>query len=225
MQGREVDTKASSGNTPLHTAARYGSNKIMRVLLGRGAKVNATNTAGLTPLHRACCRLTPAVEIAVDLLLRWGASETIVDNNGETPAAVLQRRANRPRCSADEAERVQVLLMRTPADRAWRRRGWLVIIRARVEKERIAQCEGSSSGEVRQCGSGLHGGGEDGGTNKVGRTDDGGGSGGRARVGGGDAVVAAARGAAAEEAGLSGLVATLMGLESDGIFRTIVGYL
>eukprot|EP00752_Nemacystus_decipiens_P004447 g4060.t1 len=231
--GASVHNKTLLGLTPLHVAATSSSVNTMRRLLRRGAHVNETNNEGSTALHLVCAYQRPRIQPAVDLLLRAGASETAVDSAGWTPAAVLERLANRRRCSADEAERARVLLERAPADRAWRRRCWLVMLRARAEEERMAHCLGSNSndGEIldargRECAEATPLGrsrdaGEDGGggSQKAARTDGGGG-----RVGGEDAM-ATPREAAAEEVRLRSLVATLLGLEVGGVFRNIVGYL
>lgn len=39
-----------------------------------------------------------------------------------------------PPCAQGEVERARLLLSRAPADRAWRRRSWLVMLRGRLAK-------------------------------------------------------------------------------------------
>ena len=179
----------------------------MRELLLRGARVEETNNRGSSALHLVCASQRPRVEAAVGLFLRSGASETAVDSfAGLTPAGVLERLANRRKCSAEEAERTRVPLERAPADRAWRRRCWLVMLRAKAEKESVAQCLViSSDGEIlgtrgKGCAKTIplgrsrsRDGGEGGAcSQKAARTDSSGGSGGgRGEVGGQDAVVTA----------------------------------
>ncbi|CAN0524143.1 unnamed protein product, partial [Ectocarpus sp. 8 AP-2014] len=71
--------------TPLHVSAcsRPSASGTIRALLEGGAEVNAEGADGCTPLHLACARSSvPAVE----LLLRWGADEKLVDNAGKTAA-------------------------------------------------------------------------------------------------------------------------------------------
>ena len=42
-----------SGSTPLYDAASMGRLEVVKLLLARGADVNAANKAGATPLHAA----------------------------------------------------------------------------------------------------------------------------------------------------------------------------
>ena len=62
-----------SGSTPLSLAAMRGQLEIIKILIRRGARVNATNRDGNTALHTAAffCR-----EDIVKLLLAKGASTT-----------------------------------------------------------------------------------------------------------------------------------------------------
>ncbi|CAM9294049.1 unnamed protein product, partial [Ectocarpus sp. 4 AP-2014] len=95
------------------------------------------------------------------------------------------------------------MLARAPADRSWRRRGWLVL--SRSCPTRVQMANGSSSdiciGSSKGCSA------------KV------------ARVSGGDS------GGDEEEAedqmmvDWRGLVGRLVGLEADGLFRLVVGFL
>lgn len=85
----------------------------MLTLLQHRANLRAENDRGLTPLHWACRSQSTGLEVAVDLLMLSGADETSVDNNGRTPAKMLdsprfpRTRVPRPR---EEADRVRVLL-------------------------------------------------------------------------------------------------------------------
>jgi len=66
----EVNAKINDGQTPLHTAARWGRRDVVELLLAYRAEVNARNNDGLTPLNAAaesghmdvvnCCLSTKA---------------------------------------------------------------------------------------------------------------------------------------------------------------------
>ena len=114
--------------------------KAMLVLLQKGVKEDG-GESWITALHRVCAKSPKNTEAAVDLLLRWGADETALDKNGKTPAELLnsddEDDEDDESLSQDGVERVRLLLARAPADRAWRRRGWLVMVRARNVKDKV----------------------------------------------------------------------------------------
>eukprot|EP00752_Nemacystus_decipiens_P014367 g12779.t1 len=225
--GAEIELEAHDGATPLHHAAYFGRCKSMRALLRRGAVVGAHDKFGQTPLHWACRLKLRGMAAAVDLLLRWGADETAVKTSGETPAVWLDldpvdnEHLNPIRCSRQELERTRQLLERAPADRAWRRRCWLVVLRSRAAKEG-ACCHGDGGGGGSN--SSVVGGAV-GVACKTAKTD------GPGRVSSGvrgqfsHGGVGITEGGESEVGGLSGLVDQLLGLELEGVFRTIVGFL
>ncbi|CAB1115964.1 unnamed protein product [Ectocarpus sp. CCAP 1310/34] len=110
----------------------------MLTLLQLGADVHVRDSTGATSLHMACYDVEPE---AVDLLLRWGADETVVDDEGHTPYSY-----HFP-AGADEAEwdeenrrtykRLSKLLTHAPQDRSWRRRGFLVMCRTHQDRLRL----------------------------------------------------------------------------------------
>ncbi|WP_294429470.1 ankyrin repeat domain-containing protein [uncultured Treponema sp.] len=71
-----------SGATPLHEAVRYGRVDIARLLLAKGAKVNATDSIGKTPI----LLIIPveAQDKIYPLLLKYKASVTQKDMYGDT---------------------------------------------------------------------------------------------------------------------------------------------
>ena len=227
--GADIELKSNSGDTPLFRAAYFSNAEALLALLKRGASVLVRNGCEETPLHRACSRQFPGLEVAVDLLLRWGADETALDNHDETPADVL---AHVPyyyenRSPIGEVERVRLLLARAPADRAWRRRGWLVMVRSRTLKERGCRDNarndvGSSSNAARDLTGEVC---------KIARTHGAAGGAvehdthGRLDTGSSRVEGEVGAGAGAESGGLRGMVALLVGLEVEGIFRTAVGFL
>ncbi|CAM9931716.1 unnamed protein product [Scytosiphon promiscuus] len=105
-------------------------------LLRRGADVNALEQDDESILHRLCCKasIIPNVAEIVDLFLRWGADETIYSYDGGCPLNWLLEH-NLP--EAPNVGCVRRLLENAPADRDWRRRGFLVMCRAFPERVRI----------------------------------------------------------------------------------------
>ncbi|CAN0084587.1 unnamed protein product, partial [Ectocarpus sp. 6 AP-2014] len=129
---------------PLFSATDQRNLIAMHTLLWHGASLTAQDTEGNTPLHLACYRQHKGLEAPVDLLLRWGADETALNNAGKTPAGLLDGHDNendRTTCSEAEIERVRLLLARAPADRAWRRRCWLVMLRSFARTAKVTTDE------------------------------------------------------------------------------------
>ncbi|CAM9348926.1 unnamed protein product [Ectocarpus sp. 12 AP-2014] len=196
----------------------------MPTLLRHGAIASTCDDLGLTPLHQVYFRKYPGLEWNMDLLLRWGANETALDSNGETSATKLDELPPAGiSCSLADVERVRLSLARAPADRAWRRRCWLVILRSRYTK---AGANGYDiGGETR--GYSNQAGGHPGKSLKNDNTDGKGAlrhhhdingqpckDGGKVGTGGG-----------AKRAGLSGIVTFLVDLEVKDAFRTVVGFM
>lgn len=130
--GATVDLSGSRGETPLCFAAANGSFQGAVALLNRGANVNAQDSRGVSPLMRACSTLN---ENLANLFVQRGADESIVDNQGLSAHLYLERRAEArgELFFGDRIRRMRILLFNTaPAERAWRRRGWLVMHRARA---------------------------------------------------------------------------------------------
>eukprot|EP00903_Cladosiphon_okamuranus_P019473 g17907.t1 len=151
------------GLTPLHLAARRGAVDACSALLQGGAAIGARTLDGSTPLHLACALLkVPAAR----LLLRRGADELALNTARQTPADVAglylspcagkdaEKRAEGYRSGRREEEGYKELLGEIRdgldmalADRAWARRGWLVMARARLLGARRQRAEGGGGGE------------------------------------------------------------------------------
>ncbi|CAN0035215.1 unnamed protein product [Ectocarpus sp. 12 AP-2014] len=203
--GADVDAKTTAScSTPLHVAVdrRIASTGTIRALLEGGANVNVRDELNKTPLHTACINSSIT---GVELLLRWGADEKLTNDDGDTPADVI---GDWPDVDNDEEievdnQRIRRMLARAPADRSWRRRGWLVLSRSCPTRVRVAN--GTNSGSCIGSSKGC--------STKV------------ARVSGEDS------GEDDEEAedqmmvDWRGLVGRLVGLEADGLFRLVVGFL
>ena len=53
---RVMDIAKEDGFTPLHLASLNGSVEVVRVLMGKGCKVDARDNSGQTPLHLAAAQ-------------------------------------------------------------------------------------------------------------------------------------------------------------------------
>eukprot|EP00752_Nemacystus_decipiens_P008050 g7194.t1 len=225
--GADVTLKTRDGGTPFAIAAFESRCKSTLVLLQHGAKIDVQDYDGDTPLHLACRGCKHGLEAAVDLLLRWGADETAVNNDDRSPAELLDsnRGWNDRSATQDEIERTRLLLSRAPADRAWRRRGWLVMLRSRAERASLDGGRGNYSGINLEGDRPSDGDGErDGEGGEATRRDEEG----RAA----DRVVrrmtstdGGASGGRSEDGVLRGVVGLLVGTGPKSVFRTIVGYM
>ncbi|CAM9755926.1 unnamed protein product [Scytosiphon promiscuus] len=177
--GASVKGLNAHGDTPLHFAAFSSKLCSMRLLLEAGADINARDDAHGTPLNKAVMKslnrallalraasadenpqddpqLSPSQveEVAstvgdgaeaVDLLLRAGADETIVNSRGETILDIVGHveelgkgvaSGYRP---AEDFTRMCRLLANAPADKAWRRRRLLVMCRSHPTRVELKQ--------------------------------------------------------------------------------------
>lgn len=118
--GADVNARNDEGNTPL----MYQSVdvELVTTLMGHGALPNFQNEGGKTVLHMVMRDNRGQTMVAVvDLLLRAGADETLLDNDGNIPET----------CFEDEtlaAKKARGLLRSAPMDRAWRRRRGLLLM-------------------------------------------------------------------------------------------------
>jgi ankyrin repeat protein len=82
-----LEARDKDGSTPLHCACWKGNLDAARLLLERGAQVEALRTGGhygTTPLHAACHGDQRDI---VRLLLEHGADPHAIDDEGLTPLA------------------------------------------------------------------------------------------------------------------------------------------
>lgn len=210
--GADVCAETGSlGHTPLHSAAsraeREGTVQVMKDLLQQGAEVNAKCSQGKTPLHMAAAQAGKhGIAQVVDVLLRWGADEAIVNKSGLTPADAIGKDVAAQERLTSDVEHVRKLLATAPADRAWRRRGYLTMCRAHTDKLLLKPARRATDADVMP------------------RTRS------RARVArieenstcgpsGGSITTGGAGGEWVE------VVVKVLRFEEEGIFRTIVGYL
>ena len=219
--GADMEIKCNMGRTPLCTAAENDSPNALLALLQNGAGIRVQDDERDTPLHLACCFQHEGVQVVVDALLRWGADETALNNDGESPADLLDPAYEGGKCSQEDIERVRLLLARAPADRAWRRRGWLVMLRSRASRSKPIAGGGHEEGS-----SGASGGAE--GNRKVARSEAAGG----VADGGEDGQASSGVGEVGNEMTVGeghgvfrDAVVRLVGLKPEGVFRTVLEFL
>ena len=144
--GANIGATTVYGETPLHCAARQVRVQASLALVNHGADVNAKNLGFKTPLHYASAKAgkpyrRPAE--VVDILLRSGADETMVDDRGHRAVDLIGNDVEEEDSLAGDADRVEGLLRNAPWDRAWRRRGYLVLCRAHPDRvQRLRQMTG-----------------------------------------------------------------------------------
>ncbi|EGC30229.1 hypothetical protein DICPUDRAFT_158053 [Dictyostelium purpureum] len=80
--GADVNCKTQGGATPLHRSSFCGSLKNTKLLLECNAKIDEQDSDGMTALHKAYKQNHKEI---VNLLLSFGANETIKDKKQQTP--------------------------------------------------------------------------------------------------------------------------------------------
>jgi ankyrin repeat protein len=111
------------GLTALHHAAWLGHGNVVDQLLVHSAPTDGRATCGgHTPLHLAC--MEPACESVVKSLLRAGACEVALTDDGKTPEDLL--------FPCEGREGVRILLHQASARKKW---GFMIVIRKLMQKE------------------------------------------------------------------------------------------
>ncbi|CAM9188804.1 unnamed protein product [Scytosiphon promiscuus] len=155
--------------SPLHVACNstHCSSHHERVstLLSHGANVLRRDVGWNSALHMAAANRSPEM---VDLLLRAGADETALNEDAHTPATQVRRTYINSASDKEMFDRILRLLDGAPRDRAWRRRGFLVLCctfpaNARLESTLRTRAElpraSKMGAAARRGGDGKDGGG------------------------------------------------------------------
>ena len=212
-----IEAPRCDGGMALHRAVLAGKAFVSALLL-RGVDVNCRLSDGTTALQYACQFKRAGVQEIVEMLLKCGADETAECGRWyDSLGSMLDDQGFTHTCSQDEVDRVRTVLARAPAERAWRRRGWLVMLRSQANKRRgdmnramatAGESEGSCNEQQllnEHAAADVDG--SESGTGKPGSSGSG-----RCEV---------------EQGGLvfSALVIVLVGLASEDTFRTITSFL
>lgn len=135
--GLDVGARDMEGYTALHFAAARGAETAIVDLLAAGSCLSDRGINGDSPLHSAVRFLSVAT---VRILLESDADESARNKDGETPSDVTgvlpdgRDIENQP--DPLVAQRILALLEAAPLrrrERVWRRRGWIVMVRARAQ--------------------------------------------------------------------------------------------
>lgn len=165
--GLDVGARDMEGYSPLHFSAARGSWTATTELLAAGACVADRGLNGDTPLHSAVRFLSLST---VRILLRADADETAENEEGHTPRDVTgvlpDGREGDGQPDPLTEQGILALLAAAPARRKyriWKRRAWLVMLRARVQARAVEE-EGDDDDtldKVMRCGQLIWCGGDD----------------------------------------------------------------
>lgn len=221
QHGASVKARRVNGGTALHLAAQENCTGAINVLMEAGADVDARRECDTRPLHMACSNAHPQ---AVDLLLRWGADETVIGKEGNSAYELIGNSMKKKdkRLRAKDIERVRQLIVHAPADKAWRRRGLLVLCRSLPTKAQVGVSSNVAAGELIQQENTL----SNIVTTKRGKTvdiavaEDGGYTIGKVK-----AMIGMEEDGADPTGNVSSVEFRVVGLEQDSLFRLILNFL
>lgn len=86
IAGTPLNTRGTTGDSPLHIAAALGRSNAAAALIHAGAALEATNTSGATPLFNAAFFCQADV---LHMLIDAGASTDVADQSGTTIRQIM----------------------------------------------------------------------------------------------------------------------------------------
>lgn len=87
QEGINVDSKDSTGKTPLMAATNSDMSRVIPILLDQGASINETDNEGNTALHLAASKGSTRI---IQILINSGADVYIVNDAGQTPRELAE---------------------------------------------------------------------------------------------------------------------------------------
>eukprot|EP00752_Nemacystus_decipiens_P004802 g4370.t1 len=153
--GADVGSRSTAGLTALHWACRFNSPDSVAVLLAAGADPDAVEKAASAPAALeqwgdtarlpACSQPTPrcALERTAAEVIGFGDPSRSAEDPRRPFMGELRGAAER-RLDPAAQSRVSQLLHDARKDRAWRRRGWLVVLVKRRDDDARASVSGKS---------------------------------------------------------------------------------
>eukprot|EP00903_Cladosiphon_okamuranus_P012535 g11738.t1 len=148
--GADIEVEDDENCTPFLDAVLNHCHEAALSLFRHGANIEARDFRGETPLQIAARQAgREGVTAIVNLLLTCGSDENALNPDGHTAAEIVGHHIEYAACplKKEDVARVRELLANAPADRAWRRRGYLVLCRARLLR---ANNSSNSSGNESQ---------------------------------------------------------------------------
>lgn len=130
-----LEARDMFSRTPLVISLYEFALATVTTLVQRGAHVNAVDRRGQTALgHMAYLAEIEGASHMVDFLLRNGGDETIHNDDGDTPLDMVCDMLSIRVDTTANVHKVRSLLQNAPADRSWRRMGYIVLLKSLFAK-------------------------------------------------------------------------------------------
>eukprot|EP00752_Nemacystus_decipiens_P006402 g5766.t1 len=226
--GADMEVEDDDDCTPFLDAVLNHCHEAALALFRHGANIEARDFRGETPLQIAARQAgREGVASIVNLLLTCGSDETALNPDGRTAAEIVGHHIEYAACplKKEDVHRVRELLANAPADRAWRRRGCLVLCKARLSRANSSNYSSGSSNSNGPSNSILL------------RDDRESGCGGDTRLGGrerrqeqghdllGGGMTKGQVDKVSPDDSFRSAVVWVLGLSEEGLFRSIIGFL
>ncbi|BAA89653.1 gp28 [Wolbachia phage WO] len=109
VSSKNINKRNEEGETILHQAVEISNYKTVKLLIKKGAEVNARDKNGYTPLHSACKIGGAGVEIIKELV-KAGAEVNQLNKYGATPMYYIWESEKYRLCDSKESEKASKFL-------------------------------------------------------------------------------------------------------------------